>query len=233
LYKGGRNTIFTLKANSVFGTCQYESTEGNYILYNAIIGLLVAIDTLNVGYKFLLTGSRFLIIIVIPLHNIQQLYTNHITNNLLFNIWRLNALCVLQVTSSRYPFVFFFWPLYCVTFKLQHLVTLLVSSIFSYLLFVFLWAKLSCFNQLALSLQMTCCTRRVEHHLIWKSCWTPKTKFPKRHKNLRILLYVSRIKSVDTPFSPFPFSKFSFVTVILPKHLDHCLSFWIFLLTIV
>ena len=36
-------------------------------------------------------GSRFLIIIVISLHNIQQLHTNHITNNLLYNIWRLNG----------------------------------------------------------------------------------------------------------------------------------------------
>jgi hypothetical protein len=61
---------------------------------------------------------------------------------------------LFSVFVDRCRFVVSFWPLYRVSFKLRHLITLLVSSIFSYLLRGFLWAKLSCFNQLALRLQM-------------------------------------------------------------------------------
>ena len=67
----------------------------------------------------------------------------HVLFNLLFSVF-----------VDRCRFVVSFWPLYRVSFKLRHLITLLVSSIFSYLLRGFLWAKLSCFNQLALRLQM-------------------------------------------------------------------------------
>jgi hypothetical protein len=74
---------------------------------------------------------------------------------LLVGIVLLNLLfSVLCFVDHCLSFWFFFWPLYCVSFKLQHLVTLLVSSIFSFLLRGFLWAIFSCFNQLPLSLQM-------------------------------------------------------------------------------
>jgi hypothetical protein len=39
--------------------------------------------------------------------------------------------------------------------------------------------------------------------------------------HLNILITFPESSQWTPPFSPFPFSKFSFVTVILPKHFEH------------